>query len=82
MLVAANKDALTDHALVRASLQALIDGHYLRGADGAIGTIDPAKMEAMGSYLFDGHILKDGDGEPLRDKPDFSLYYTNEYLKG
>ena len=82
MLVAANSDALTDPTLVRASLQALIDGHYLKSADGAIGTIDPAKVEAMGSYLFDADILRDGDGEPVRDKPDVSLYYSNEYLNG
>ncbi|MGB3539182.1 MAG: ABC transporter substrate-binding protein [Mesorhizobium sp.] len=79
MLIAANSDALTDRTLVRASLQALIDGHYLKSADGTVGTIDPAKVEAMGDYLFNAGILRDGNGEPIRDKPDFSLYYTNEY---
>jgi ABC-type nitrate/sulfonate/bicarbonate transport system substrate-binding protein len=51
ILVEANADALLDRDFVRASLQALIDGHYLKGEDGAIGTIDPAKIEAMGTYL-------------------------------
>jgi ABC-type nitrate/sulfonate/bicarbonate transport system substrate-binding protein len=80
LMIAANSDALTDRALVRASLQALIDGHYLRTADGVIGRIDPAKMEAMGNYLFDAKILKNADGKPLAVKPDFASYYSNGFL--
>ena len=41
VLIAANKDALTNPALIQASLKALIDGHYLRAENGAIGTKDP-----------------------------------------
>ncbi len=80
LLVAANKDALTDRKLVRASLQALIDGHYLRNATGVSGRIDPQKMEAIGAYLFDAGILKDGSGEKLVKRPDFSAYFTNQPL--
>jgi hypothetical protein len=50
------------------------------GEDGAIGTIDSDKMEAMGSFLFDAGLLKDGDGAPVGEKPDFSAYYSNAYL--
>ncbi|MDF2799644.1 MAG: transporter ATP-binding protein [Devosia sp.] len=80
ILVAAHSDALLDRDFVRASLQALIDGHYLQAENGAVGVIDPAKMEAMGTFLFEAGILKDGDGNPLAAKPDFSGYYTNAYL--
>lgn len=80
ILVAANADFLLDRDFVRASLQALIDGHYLVGEDGAVGTIDPAKMEAMGNFLFEAGLLKDGNGEAVGEKPDFSLYYSNDYL--
>ncbi|RYE45360.1 MAG: ABC transporter substrate-binding protein [Hyphomicrobiales bacterium] len=80
ILIAANSDILTDRKLIRASLQALIDGHYLQGADGAIGAIAPAKMEAIGQYLFAAGILHDGNGMALADKPDFSTYFSNEYL--
>ena len=80
ILVAANSDALLDRDFVRASLQALIDGHYLQAEDGTIGTIDPAKMEAMGDFLFDAGLLKDGDGVAVSEKPDFSAYYSNDYL--
>lgn len=80
LLIAANKDALTDPALIHASLKTLIDGHYLRSEGGAIGTMDPAKMEAIGSYLQAAGILRDADGKVLAQGPDFAKYFTNEYL--
>ena len=80
ILVAANADAALDRDFVRASLQALIDGHYLKAENGAVGTIDAAKMEAVGTFLFDADILKDANGAPLTEKPDFKSYYSNEYL--
>lgn len=81
ILIAANSDVLTDRALIRASLQALIDGHYLKGADGAVGTIDPAKVEAMGGYLFKAGVLRDGNGELVSGRPNFSTYFTNDLMK-
>lgn len=36
-MIAANSDALTNPALVRASLKALIDGRYFRTQDGMTG---------------------------------------------
>ena len=80
ILVAANPDAALDRDFVRASLQALIDGHYLKAENGAIGTIDPAKMDAVGTFLFDAGILKDGNGVVVTAKPDFTRYYSNAYL--
>ena len=80
MLIAANSDVLTDRALIRASLQALIDGNYFRSAKGAIGTIDPAKMEATAKYLVAAGILRDKDGVPLSDLPGFSAYFTNKFI--
>lgn len=80
ILVAANADALFDRDFVRASLQSLIDGHYLRAEDGTIGTIDPEMMDAMGSFLFEAGLLKDQNGVVLEDKPGFSTYYTNDLL--
>ncbi|MEB2844897.1 myristoyl transferase [Rhizobiales bacterium RZME27] len=82
LLISANKDALTNRALIRASLQALIDGHYLRTESDVVGKIDPAKMEAIGTYLFDAKILKDGDGKVLEAKPDMARYFTNEAFGG
>ncbi|HEY4202109.1 MAG TPA: ABC transporter substrate-binding protein [Devosiaceae bacterium] len=81
MLIAPNSDVLTDRALIRASLQALIDGHYLQTTDGVIGNIDGAKMAAMGNFLFAAGILKDVDGNAVTQRPDFSAYYRNAYLE-
>jgi len=82
ILVEANKDMLTDPALIQASLKALVDGHYLARPDGTVGEIDPAKIEAMGAFLFSAGILRDGDGEPLAKQPDFAEYYTNAFVSG
>lgn len=80
LLIAANNDALTNPALIDASLKALIDGHFLLGKSGAIGTMDPAKMDAIGSYLFAAGILRDADAKALTQLPDFGGYFTNQYL--
>jgi ABC-type nitrate/sulfonate/bicarbonate transport system substrate-binding protein len=81
MLVEANASALTDPAFVRASLDALIAGDYLRAADGTVGRIDPAKVEAIGSFFFAAGMLKDGNGAVLAEKPDFSAWFDNRYLE-
>jgi ABC-type nitrate/sulfonate/bicarbonate transport system substrate-binding protein len=80
ILIAANSDVLTDRPLIEASLKALVEGHYLQSAAGVIGTIDPAKMEAIGDYLFKAGILRDGEGNPVKERPDFTPYYSNAYL--
>jgi len=80
ILVEANPDAALDRDFVRASLQALIDGHYLKGEGGEIGTINAAKMDAVGAFIFQSGILKDAEGKPLTVAPDVSGYYSNEYL--
>jgi ABC-type nitrate/sulfonate/bicarbonate transport system substrate-binding protein len=81
LLISANKDALTDRALIRASLKALIEGKYLESAEGVIGTIDPSKFEAIGAYAYKAGILKAAGGKPLEAKPDFTTYYANDFLK-
>ncbi|UVK41686.1 ABC transporter substrate-binding protein [Mesorhizobium sp. AR10] len=80
LLIASNKDALTDPALIHASLKMLVDGHFLRSQTGVIGTIDKSKVEAMGTYLFNAGILLDGDGKALKERPDFASYFSNAYL--
>ena len=80
ILIEATAGMLGNEALIRASMEALVEGYYLRGKDGAVGTIDPAKVEAIGSFLFAAGILRDADGDALTKKPDFSAWFTNEYL--
>jgi len=80
LLIAANKDTLNNPGLIHASLKALNDGQFLKSANGAIGTMDKAKMEAMGGYLFASGILLDGDGKALKEKPGMEAYFSNEYF--
>lgn len=80
ILVEANKGMLTDHAFIRASLEALVDGHYLARADGTIGEMDPAKMDAIGGFLFTSGILRDANGTQLAARPDFTASYTNQFF--
>ncbi|WP_322415056.1 ABC transporter substrate-binding protein [Mesorhizobium huakuii] len=80
LLIADNKDALTNPALIEASLKALIDGHYLRAENGAIGMMDPAKMDAIGNYLFSAGILRDVDGKVMTQRPNFAGYFSNSTL--
>jgi ABC-type nitrate/sulfonate/bicarbonate transport system substrate-binding protein len=80
LLVAANAATLTNPALVNASMRLLAGGGYLKGADGAVGRIDPVRTEAMGRYLYEAGILLDADGAPLRQAPDFAAAYSNAYL--
>ncbi len=77
LLIEGSGGALTNTELVAASMKALIDGNYLRAADGTIGTIDPAKMAAICDFLFDNGILCDAQGAALKDKPDIPSFYTN-----
>lgn len=80
ILIAANPDALTNKPLVHASLDMLVKDHYLRGQDGVIGRIDPPKAIGIGTYLFNNHILKDQNGAVLAKAPDFTDYFSNDYL--
>ena len=82
ILIAANSAFLTDPELIHASVCTLVEGDYLRSAAGDVGLIDPAKIEAMGGFLFAAGILKDSKGRALADQPDFSTYFTNAYLSG
>jgi ABC-type nitrate/sulfonate/bicarbonate transport system substrate-binding protein len=80
LLIAGANGALTNTALVKASLNELIEGHYLRTADGKSGLTDPVKWQAVGDFAFANGILLDGQGLPLKEKPDFSTFYTNSFL--
>ncbi len=80
LLIAGSNGALLNTDLVKASQKALVEGHFLKSEAGAIGTIDPAKAQAIGAFLFDHGILVDANGVALKEKPDFSTYYTNDLL--
>ncbi|RUM24951.1 ABC transporter substrate-binding protein [Rhizobium vallis] len=80
LLISGSNGALMNTELVKASQKALIEGHFLKSEAGVIGKLDPAKAEALGGFLIENGILADANGAALKEKPDFSTYYTNELL--
>jgi len=82
LLIAANPDVLTNPALVKASMKMLAEGHFLRAADGTIGSFSPARTKEIGAYLFKAGMLVDENGAVLAAEPDYLSYATNDYLPG
>ena len=80
LLISGSNGALMNTELVKASQKALIEGHFLKSEAGVIGKLDPAKAEGLGGFLMENGILVDANGAALKEKPDFSTYYTNELL--
>ncbi|MHC9237459.1 ABC transporter substrate-binding protein [Pseudooceanicola sp. 502str34] len=80
ILIDATAGMLSNPELIRASMEELVAGHYLRAEDGTIGVMDPEKMRALGGFLFDHGMLRDDAGQPLTQAPDYDAFYTNAYL--
>lgn len=53
-------------ALVHGSMQAIVKGGYLRDGAVPVGTIDPARFDAMARFLFDSGVLKNAGGQALQ----------------
>lgn len=81
LLIEAAPDAFQDPELVRRSAQLLVDDDYYRaGGDAPLGAVDESIWEGYGSFLFDNGLLTGSDGQPLAEEPDWSEYFTNDYL--
>lgn len=81
LLIAANPDTLgTAEELVRRSTRMLADDGYLVSPERAIGAANPEAWADFGAFLFEGGFLTDRGGSVLEEEPDWSTYYTDEYL--
>ncbi|MBT9384885.1 ABC transporter substrate-binding protein [Pseudooceanicola sp. CBS1P-1] len=80
ILIKATNGMLSNPALIKASMAALVKGQFLIDGDGTIGAMDPARITKMGNFLFDHGLLRDGDGKLLETRPDFTGWTTNAYL--
>ena len=80
ILIEATEGMLSNPELIRASMQALVEGDYLMAEDGTVGSIDPEKVEAIGTFLYEAGILRDRDGQVLEERPDFSDWFTNAFV--
>lgn len=80
MLIAETSGMLTNPDLVRASMEALVNGGYLQDPGEPVGLIDATMFANITGFLFEAGIMRGEDGRPLDAMPDVSSWFTNEYL--
>ncbi|NIL77509.1 Formylaminopyrimidine-binding protein [Rhodococcus sp. B10] len=78
-VIDANPGAFTDENLVFESQQMLADS-YMKDASGTVGTQNLEKWAAYSKFLYDDGVLVDESGAPLTSEPDWSTYFTDDYL--
>jgi ABC-type nitrate/sulfonate/bicarbonate transport system substrate-binding protein len=78
-LINANPGTFTDTDLVIAS-QKMLAQKYLKDASGAVGRQELTRWSEFGKLLFEAGLLTGADGNKLSAEPDWSQYFTNDYL--
>ncbi|WP_339762532.1 ABC transporter substrate-binding protein [uncultured Hoeflea sp.] len=80
ILIAETGGMLSNRDLVHASMQALVEGGFLRDPGEPVGLIDDSLVAGITGFLFDAGILRDANGDVLQTMPDVSGWTTNAYL--
>jgi len=80
ILITETSGMLTNPNLVRASMDALVDGGYLQDPDEPVGMIDGVMFGNIAGFLFEAGIMRGDDGRALDAMPDVSTWFTNDYL--
>ena len=81
LLIDANPGAFTDEPLIKESQQMLSD-KFMKDSSGKVGTQTLEQWTGYSRFLFQHGVLVDESGKPLTTEPDWSTYFTNEYLSG
>ncbi|MBM9468696.1 ABC transporter substrate-binding protein [Nakamurella sp. YIM 132084] len=76
-----NADVLTDLDFLVES-QTMLSEQFMLDDQGQFGRQTQEQWDALGAFLFDSGLLVDADGDPLTEAPDWSQYFTNDYLEG
>jgi ABC-type nitrate/sulfonate/bicarbonate transport system substrate-binding protein len=79
ILIDANPGVFSEEELVTKS-QAELSANYLLDANGKAGTQTAEQWSGYGSFLYEQGLLSDGEGNPLAAEPDWSTYFTSDYL--
>ncbi|WP_224386623.1 ABC transporter substrate-binding protein [Pseudonocardia sp. ICBG1293] len=79
MLEEANPGAFTSDELLDRGARMLSE-RFLRDAQGRVGFQTPQQWAGFSGFLYDTGTVAGPDGAPVRDAPDFSTWFTNEYL--
>lgn len=81
LLIEANSDSLGKaEELVHRSAELLAKDGYLTSSDRQIGAANPEAWDRFGAFLVEGGFLSDSKGRVVTEEPDWSRYYTDEYL--
>jgi ABC-type nitrate/sulfonate/bicarbonate transport system substrate-binding protein len=75
----ANPGAFTEPELVTRS-QEMLSARFMRDESGRVGTQTLERWTGYSGWVFDSGVLTGPDGAPLTQRPDFSTWFTNEYL--
>ncbi|MFJ2837788.1 ABC transporter substrate-binding protein [Nocardia sp. NPDC087230] len=78
-LITANPGAFTDEKLVFES-QRMLAEQFMKDAQGTVGTQTVEQWSANSGFLYRSGLLTGPDGKPLTTEPDWSTYFTDEYL--
>lgn len=81
LLIEANPDTLgAAKELVHRSAELMAEKGYLSSSARKIGAANPKAWDGFGAFLFESGFLTDSKGEVVTKEPDWSDYYTDEYL--
>ncbi|MEE2035188.1 ABC transporter substrate-binding protein [Rhodococcus chondri] len=78
-VIDANPGVFDDEALVFES-QRMLSADHLRDGNGRVGTMTLEQWTGYSRFLYEAGLLAGPDGAPLTEEPDWSSYFTDEYL--
>ncbi|GAA0930125.1 ABC transporter substrate-binding protein [Pseudonocardia zijingensis] len=79
LLMDANPGAFTEPELVTRSQEMLAE-RFLRDENGRVGTQTAQMWAGYSGWVFDSGVLVGPDGGPLTERPDFTTWFTDDYL--
>ncbi|WP_218614898.1 ABC transporter substrate-binding protein [Pseudonocardia sp. KRD291] len=79
LLTDANPGAFTEPELVDRSQQMLAE-RYMKNAQGRVGPQTLATWAGFSGFVYDSGSVVGEDGNPVTTRPDFSTWFTNDYL--
>ncbi|MDG3015224.1 ABC transporter substrate-binding protein [Speluncibacter jeojiensis] len=78
-LIDANPGAFEDPGLVHEG-QRMLAADYMKDVQGEVGSQTTQQWAGYSGYLYQHGLLSGPDGKPLAHEPDWSTYFTDEYL--
>jgi ABC-type nitrate/sulfonate/bicarbonate transport system substrate-binding protein len=79
LLMDANPGAFTEPELVTRSQEMLAE-RFLRDENGRVGTQTAQMWAGYSGWVLDSGVLVGPDGGPLTERPDFTTWFTDDYL--